>query len=62
MIDSIGGVYFNAGQVCSAFSRMVVHESIHDEMVERVADMAKGLSVGPGLERPTWCQHGRHGL
>ena len=55
VLDSIRwGVYFNAGQVCSAFSRMVVHESIHDEMVERVADMAKGLSVGPGLERPTF--------
>ena len=55
VLDSIRwGLYFNAGQVCSAFSRMVVHESIHDEMVERVADMAKGVSVGPGLERPTF--------
>ena len=45
------GIYFNAGQVCSALSRAVVHESIHDELVERTAALAHGLSVGPGIER-----------
>jgi len=45
------GIYFNAGQVCSALSRAVVHESIRDELVERTAALARGLSVGPGIER-----------
>ncbi|MEM0937361.1 MAG: aldehyde dehydrogenase family protein [Pseudomonadota bacterium] len=45
------GIFFNAGQVCSAMSRVVVHESRHDELVERAARIAKSLSVGPGLER-----------
>lgn len=45
------GIYFNAGQVCSAMSRLVVHESIHDEVVEAVSSMAKSISVGPGIER-----------
>ncbi len=45
------GIFTNAGQVCSALSRAVVHESIHDEVVERAADLAKSLSVGPGIER-----------
>ncbi len=45
------GIYFNAGQVCSAMSRVIVHESRHDELVERVAGVAKSLSVGPGIER-----------
>jgi aldehyde dehydrogenase (NAD+) len=45
------GIYFNAGQVCSAMSRVIVHESRHDELVERAANVAKSLSVGPGIER-----------
>ena len=46
------GIYFNAGQVCSAMSRVIVHDDIHDAVVDGIVDMAKGLSVGPGLERP----------
>ena len=45
------GIYFNAGQVCSAMSRLIVHESIHDEVVDAVAAVAGVLSVGPGIER-----------
>ena len=45
------GIFFNAGQVCSAMSRAIVHESIHDEVVERAANLAKSLDVGPGMER-----------
>lgn len=45
------GIYFNAGQVCSAMSRVVVHESRHDELVERAVSVAKSLSVGPGIDR-----------
>ena len=45
------GIFFNAGQVCSAMSRVIVHESIHDQLVERMVETAKGLSVGPGIER-----------
>lgn len=46
------GIYFNAGQVCSAMSRVIVHESIHDELVGRLAGMATSLSVKPGIEQP----------
>lgn len=45
------GIYFNAGQVCSAMSRVIVHESRKDEVVERATGIAKSLSVGPGIER-----------
>lgn len=45
------GIFFNAGQVCSAMSRVLVHESLHDDLVERMAETAKSLSVGPGIER-----------
>lgn len=46
------GIFFNAGQICSAMSRVIVHESRHDELVDRIADMAEALSVGPGIDRP----------
>lgn len=46
------GIYFNAGQVCSAMSRVIVHESRHDELIDRVSAMASTLSVGPGIDRP----------
>jgi len=51
MGDVRWGIYFNAGQVCSAMSRIIVHESIHDKVVEGVIDVAQSLSVGPGIER-----------
>ena len=47
------GIWFNAGQVCSAMSRVIVHESRHDELVERAVAIAKSLSVGPGIDRAT---------
>ena len=48
------GIYFNAGQVCSAMSRVLVHRDIHDRVVDGIVDMAKGLSVGPGMEQPAF--------
>ncbi|WP_371229482.1 aldehyde dehydrogenase family protein [Roseovarius sp. 2305UL8-3] len=52
-IDSVRwGIYFNAGQVCSAMSRIILHEDIHDDFVERIVDLAKGLDVGPGIGFP----------
>jgi len=46
------GIYFNAGQVCSAMSRVIVHDSVHDELVERMVGVAKSLTVKPGIEQP----------
>lgn len=52
LIDSVRwGIYFNSGQVCSAMSRLIVHHSIHDEVVDAVCSLAGKLSVGPGVER-----------
>lgn len=45
------GIYFNAGQVCSALSRVIVSDRVHDELVDRITGMARSLSVGPGIER-----------
>ena len=46
------GIFYNAGQVCSAMARVLVHRSIYDEAVECAAALANGLSVGHGLDNP----------
>jgi len=46
------GIFFNAGQVCSAMSQIVVHDSQHDQLVDKISGLAKSLSVGPGVDRP----------
>ena len=46
------GIFFNAGQVCSAMSRVIVHEDIHDQLVDRITATANSLSVGPGIDYP----------
>ena len=42
------GIFFNMGQVCTASSRVFVHESIHDEFVAKVKANAEARVVGPG--------------
>jgi phenylacetaldehyde dehydrogenase len=44
------GAFSNAGQVCTAGSRLLVHESVHDAAVERVSDVASRLKVGYSSE------------
>ena len=44
------GIFFNAGQVCSAMSRVLVHESIHAEFVERAAALANSLPLQTGVD------------
>jgi phenylacetaldehyde dehydrogenase len=44
--DSTFGQFFNAGQNCLAVSRMLVHASRHDEIVERLAAAASAFRVG----------------
>ena len=48
-----GSIFFNAGQVCAAGSRLFVHKSIFDEVVESVAQRAKAIRVGSGDEPET---------
>ncbi len=40
------GIYANKGEVCSAGSRLLVHEKVYDEFVIRLADRASKMKVG----------------
>jgi phenylacetaldehyde dehydrogenase len=44
------GIFANSGQVCAAGSRLFVHKSVFDRVVQGVAERAGKLRVGPGLQ------------
>lgn len=46
-------IFFNAGQVCSAGSRILAHESIYDRVVERVATRAALVRLGDPRDAAT---------
>jgi len=46
------GIFTNAGQICSAADRALVHESVYDEFVERLVDRAESYTLGAGLDDP----------
>ena len=47
------GIFFNAGQVCSAGSRVLVHEKVYDEVVERLTQRAQSIRIGDPSDRAT---------
>jgi gamma-glutamyl-gamma-aminobutyraldehyde dehydrogenase len=40
---AVGGIFDNAGQVCNAGSRLLVHRSIHDRFVARFVERAQAM-------------------
>jgi aldehyde dehydrogenase (NAD+)/betaine-aldehyde dehydrogenase len=48
----VKSVIQNAGQTCSAGSRLLVHESVRDRVLEGVDEAFRALSIGPGLQDP----------
>jgi aldehyde dehydrogenase (NAD+) len=47
------GIFFNAGQVCSAGSRVLVQETVYDEVVERLTARARTIRMGDPADRAT---------
>jgi aldehyde dehydrogenase (NAD+) len=43
-------IFANSGQICSAGSRLFVERGAYPELVERVAEAARALRVGSGLD------------
>jgi phenylacetaldehyde dehydrogenase len=46
-------IFFNQGQCCCAGSRLFVHESVYDKVLQGVSDIASGINMGPGLDPQT---------
>jgi phenylacetaldehyde dehydrogenase len=44
------GIFFNQGEVCTAGTRLYVHDKVFDKVVDGLAGIAKSLKVGPGYE------------
>jgi acyl-CoA reductase-like NAD-dependent aldehyde dehydrogenase len=49
----VEGMFYNQGEACTSTARILVHESIHDEFVERFSAAATRLVVGDGLDPRT---------
>ncbi len=47
------GIFANKGEVCSAGSRLLLHEAMHDEFVGELVDMASKMRVGDPLDPAT---------
>jgi acyl-CoA reductase-like NAD-dependent aldehyde dehydrogenase len=49
----VEGMFYNQGEACTSTARILVHESIHDEFLERFAAAAMQLVVGDALDPDT---------
>jgi len=49
LADVAGAIFENAGQICSAGSRLVIERAIHDEFIEKLVARAGTLVRGHGL-------------
>jgi acyl-CoA reductase-like NAD-dependent aldehyde dehydrogenase len=47
------GGFYQTGQRCTASSRVIVEDAIHDRFVAALAEKAQGLKVGPALSADT---------
>ncbi len=47
------GIFYNAGQTCNAGSRLIVHRSVREELVERIAELGRKLTPAEPLDPST---------
>jgi len=50
---ALGGAFGGTGQKCTASSRLVLHQAVHDAFVEKLVAGAKAMKVGHALEEGT---------
>jgi acyl-CoA reductase-like NAD-dependent aldehyde dehydrogenase len=47
------GIFFCQGEICSAGSRLFIEEPIFEEFTKKLAEMARGVKLGHGLDADT---------
>jgi aldehyde dehydrogenase (NAD+) len=53
VMDSVkSGIFFNAGQVCSCLSRLLVCEELYEQVIDRCSSLSESLVIGHGLDNP----------
>ena len=50
---SVGGIFAASGQSCVAGSRLIIHEDVADEFLERMAEVARGVTIGDPMAEET---------
>jgi acyl-CoA reductase-like NAD-dependent aldehyde dehydrogenase len=52
--ETIGwGIFYNSGQTCNAGSRLIVHRSVREELVGRIAEFGRQVEPGEPLDPAT---------
>ncbi len=51
--QALNGVFFHAGQICSAGARLMVEEPVHDEFVTRLKARMANIKIGDGFAEQT---------
>ena len=55
---AVFGAHFVSGQCCVATERLLVHDSVHDELVDLVMDRAAAVTLGDPLDGRAAQRHG----
>ncbi|MFP4011433.1 MAG: betaine-aldehyde dehydrogenase [Spirochaetaceae bacterium] len=50
---ALNGIFFHAGQVCSAGARLIVERSMHDKLVEALVERARRIKLGDAFDPKT---------
>ncbi|MDR2996658.1 MAG: aldehyde dehydrogenase family protein [Microbacterium sp.] len=48
--DLFWGAFINTGQTCAALKRLYVHDSVYDDVVDALAEIAANVPMGNGLD------------
>ncbi len=48
--DLFWGAFINTGQTCAAMKRLYVHDSVYDDVVDALAEIAASVPMGNGLD------------
>lgn len=51
--QAMNAAFFHAGQICSAGTRLIVEESMHDEFVQALVERVKNIKIGSGFDETT---------